>query len=623
MTLQRKISINMTFKRFSHLKFKNFHLSTKLLITYILLTVLPMAFLGSIAYVQYTESIEEQIGEYIPRLLHQSNENIENHFKELAALPDLIYNSDNVMGILRKEEYESQAELNRDSYIIRSFFSRTFLGNNSNEILGVFLVSNHHIFEHSRTTYKGFDIENINDQDGIRYQGDMEILLPYQSNLVFQDNTPYFLLKKDIIDVDNRRTIGTLVFAVETAFIERVFANLDHEDKADIWLMNSEGRIIYHTDLDRIGQTYNEIQGYPTLSGSFHTDYGDNTLISVDESANMGWILAHSIETKFLTERTDIVTNVIIVMFIILVLVATLISIYLALTVVRPIKTLGNLMKEVEKGNFQVQIPINSHDEVGYLAQSFDSMITQVRELIQKNYEKEIRQKNAELYALQSQINPHFMYNTLETIGMAVEDGDSEVVVDMVTILGRMLRFSLSNKERIIPISKEVAHIRDYLSLQTFRFEERLSFQINETIDSERYYTPKFILQPIVENAIKYGLEKRRELTIELSVKKESIHPNEESVVYIIRDNGPGITHEELNRIRKMLQSEPMIKRDSGFGITNVHARLVTMFGDPYGVSINSTEGNGTEVIIRTKLVEQSEIAEYSDSGEVYGDANH
>lgn len=612
----------MIFNLFKSLK--NFRLSTKLIITYILLTVIPMGLLGYIAYVQYTKSIEEQIGEYIPRLLHQSNENINNKFKELVALPELIYNSDSVMAILRKEKYDSLAELNRDDYILKSFLSRTFLNKSSSEILGVFLVSNNHVFENSRLAYKGFNLKDFEANEEIILENEMNILLPYQSKIEFKGDPPYFLLKKQIIDFDNRKTIGTLLIAVETSFLEKVFTNLDHENTADIWLMNRAGRIIYHTDPNKIGTTFTGISDFPTLSGSFHSaDSGGSTLISVDETANMDWILVHSKPTKYLTERADIVSNVLVVFFIVLVLIATTISIYLALTVTRPIKTLGDLMKEVEKGNFNVQIPIDARDEIGFLSRSFDSMITQLRELIQKNYQNELRQKNAELYALQSQINPHFMYNTLETIGMAVEDGESETVVDMVTILGRMLRFSLSNKDRLIPISKEVMHIRDYLSLQTFRFEDRLSFQIQEDIDCEHYYTPKFILQPIVENAIKYGLENRRQLTIQINVYMEINGVGESIIVFAIQDNGPGIDGEGLKRIHTLLESDPMVKRDSGFGITNVHARVATMFGDRFGVSINSILGHGTEVIIRSKCIGADEVTKFVHSREVLGDDNY
>src|SRR5581483_6948294 len=120
----------------------------------------------------------------------------------------------------------------------------------------------------------------------------------------------------------------------------------------------------------------------------------------------------------------------------------------------------SKLMKDVEKGNFNVDLKVESKGEIGILAQSFNSMISKIRELIQQNFHIELRQKQAELYALQSQINPHFMYNTLETISMAVEADDNDTVVEMVALLGRMLRFSLSNKNRIVPFQMEVEHIK-------------------------------------------------------------------------------------------------------------------------------------------------------------------
>jgi two-component system sensor histidine kinase YesM len=212
---------------------------------------------------------------------------------------------------------------------------------------------------------------------------------------------------------------------------------------------------------------------------------------------------------------------------------------------------------------------------------------------------REIRQKNAELYALQSQINPHFMYNTLETIGMAVEEGEQEQSVHMIALLGRMMRFSISNKDSLVLISSEVQHIRDYLSIQKFRFEDRLSFHIHEDINSIKYYTPKFVMQPIIENAIKYGLEKRKEIVIEIEVVEEITPDGKAVILFIIRDNGPGMEENTLLRIKDLLVSDPMKSRDSGFGIINVHARIAMMFGEEYGLQLKSKVEKGTEVFLR------------------------
>ncbi|WP_226529646.1 sensor histidine kinase [Metabacillus niabensis] len=580
------------------LQLKHFRLKTKLIITYILLTVIPMAILGYITYYQNTKAIEEEVGEYVPRLLKQANKNIENEINELGNLPNLIYNSSDVMAILRTNPYDERSSLLEDQFTIESFLSRTYLGSNNNNILGAFLLSKNRSFISTRVSYEGFNFSDHTFPYGEAHDlgGDTKILLPSQANLSFEGNPPYMLLVKDIVDLDNRKNLGTLFLAVKLNFIEEILEDLDEEEKATMWLMDSQGQIIYHPVHNKIGSYFEEVHDYPLLNGSFRTnDDQDRTLISINQSEKQDWILVHSIPITYLTERTDVVKTVAIIIFIILVIFTTIISVGVAWSVTKPINILGKIMKDVERGNLDVKIPIHSKDEVGVLATCFQSMIRRIRELIKKNYHIELRQKDAELYALQSQINPHFMYNTLETIGAAIEDGESDLVVDMVAILGRMLRYSLSNIDKIVPIKEEILHIEDYLTLQKFRFEERISFQIHQNKEQKGYLTPKFILQPIIENSIKYGMKKRKTLHLDIEV----IHKEDSSILFVIKDNGPGIETKKLDELNQLLEKNPIINRDSGFGITNVHARIVMMYGSEYGITIESKVDEGTVVTIR------------------------
>ncbi|WP_299090591.1 sensor histidine kinase [uncultured Metabacillus sp.] len=588
-------------------RLKNFKLKTKLIITYILLTVIPMAVLGYIIYYQNTKAIEEEVGEYVPRLLNQANRNIENEINELGNLPNLIYNSSDVMAVLRASPYEDRSSLLQDQFTVESFLSRAYLGSNNANILGAYLLSNNGSFISTRVAYEGFDFTKNPLPYGEAHDlgGDTKVLLPNQVNLTFEGNPPYMLLVKEIIDLDNRETLGTMFLAVKLTFIEEILQDLDEEDKALMWVMDDQGQIIYHPDQTKIGTYFEELNQYPLLNGSFRTNTAnERTLISINQSSKQQWILVHRIPINYLTERTDVVRNAAIIIFLILVVITTLISIIVAWSVTKPINVLGKKMKDVEKGNLHIKIPIHSRDEVGVLASSFQSMITKLRDQIKKNDNIEIRQKEAELYALQSQINPHFMYNTLETIGASIEDGESDLVVDMVAILGRMLRFSLSNKDKIVPISQEVLHIEDYLTLQKFRFEERISFSIHKDQEQDLYLTPKFILQPIVENSIKYGMQKRKALNLEIEVNKDE---TDHAMVFVIRDNGPGIKEEDLSKLKDLLNKDPMINRDSGFGLTNVHARIVMMYGSNYGLTITSKEEQGTEVIIKIPLLVKKE----------------
>lgn len=602
------------------LNFKNYRLQTKLIVTYVLLTVIPMSLLGYIANSQYTASIEEQVGEYIPKLLEQANENIANQVREIRRLPDLLYNSRQVVGVLRKDAHQNRSVLLQDQFTVNSYLSRTYINGGYEDILGVFVLSKNRVYQSVKIPYANFDLRNnpVPYSQSIELQGtEGMFILPNQISLQFEGDPPFILVMRQLNDFENRTNLGTILIAVEVTFLENVINRLTDKGKADLWLMDKNGRIIYHTDPELIGTIDAEATNYPIKNGSFRTTSEEkNRLISVHRIEETGWTLAHSIISKNLTERTDLVRNVIIIVFLVSVIISTFISILLAWNVSSPINRLTKLMKRVEKGNFDVDLPIETKDEVGMLANSFNSMVIEIKSLIREKYQIELKQKEAELYALQSQINPHFMYNTLETIAMSVEDDEKETVVKMVTLLGRMLRFSISNKESLVSISEELTHTKDYLTIQKIRFEDKIDFIVHEDkeLDTQMYYTPKFILQPIVENAVKYGNVYGRITIIEITVRMVKHAKTEtEEIVFLIRDNGPGIKADALEKIQLLLKSDPMAKRESSFGLLNVHARITMSFGLKYGLRVSSIEDQGTEVEIRIPVLKGSNVGGYNE----------
>ncbi|WP_424766955.1 cache domain-containing sensor histidine kinase [Paenibacillus sp. sgz302251] len=576
---------------------KNYRLRSKLIITYILLTVVPISLLGYISYSQYTRTVEAQVGEYVPKILDQANENIDKQMEELTYAPELLYNSSQVLSILRKYDYPTRSEFLNDSFIMNSYLSSTYF-TEKDTLLGVFVwTTTQRLFSSTAVSYTGFEKEP-------EWLGQDGIILQDQTDLRFKGKPPFFLIVKQIQDVENRRNIGTITIAVKLAFMEKVLMDIKDQDRAEIWVMNKQGKVIYHTDPAQIG-TVEDIARFPLSNGSFRSyKNGERMLVSVSESERMDWITVHQIPFKYLTEQADVIRDFVIWIFVSIVLATIILSVFMAWSVSQPIYKLSRLMRTVEKGNFQVDLIIDSKDEMGILARSFNSMVSRIRELVQLNYHIEIRQKQAELYALQSQINPHFMYNTLETINMAVEEDEKETVVEMVTLLGRMLRFSLSNKDRIVAMNKEVEHINNYLKIQKYRFEQRLDFTIDSELELQQYYTPKFILQPIIENCIKHGLETRKALSIHIQIYKvKGVRPNTEDIAIAVKDSGTGINEETLGRIHQLLKSDPIAKRDSGFGLINVHARIAMLFGIEYGLTVESEWKEGTEVVILIPVI--------------------
>ncbi|MFC4599891.1 cache domain-containing sensor histidine kinase [Cohnella hongkongensis] len=600
----------MIFRRRRGWNFRHYPIAYKLTVVYVALTVLPLLLLVYVSYTQYARSVEEQIGEYMPRFLFQANADIEKHIDELTTLPDMLFNSEDVLTILRREGYDRRSALNRDQYAMNSYLARTYTSGRNADVMGVFVLSNGRLFFSSKAGFREADWSERLGADIGRFGtagSRARILLPDEMNVKLDTGTPYVFIHKPISDNDNRRNLGTMLIAVDLSFIDNIVRNFERNERAELWVMTSAGNIIFHTNRDKIGTVDENKIRYPTLNGSFRTSAsGPAKLVSVNQSPGRGWVLLHSIPLKELTERTDIVRNVTVFVIIGIIFVTSLIAILLSYSMTRPLKKLSGLMKSVERGDFQVDLQVRSGDEVGTLARSFNSMISTIRELIEQNYQIEIRQREAELYALQSQINPHFMYNTLETIGMAVEEGDTEQVVDMVTLLGRMLRFSVSNHAKSVAIAEEVQHVKDYLTIQKFRFEDRLRFKLVTTIgelDLRTLYTPKFILQPIVENSIKYGLETRKALEIHITASEEfGARSGKRDIVFRVRDNGPGIPGEKLEELEHSLKRISFEGRSAHFGLINVNARIVMMHGADYGLQLHSIVGLGTEVTVRIPM---------------------
>ncbi|PKG24819.1 cache domain-containing sensor histidine kinase [Niallia nealsonii] len=605
----------MIFRFFQILGLHQAPLKMKLIIIYIILTAIPMAIIGYFTYIENTKAIEEQVGEYIPRLLNQANQNIENEMDQLNDLSNAIYNSSDIMSILRTSPYKEKSAFLQDEYTVESFLSKTYLDSNKSGIMGAFLLTNNGNYISTKIPYTGFELSDsivpfgeIHDLSGLS-----PLILPKQTDLVFEDHSPFILIVNKIEDVENRGSLGTLILAVKVTFIDKLLSGIDKEERATMWLMDQNGYIIYHPNQTLIGTTDEELKNYPLVNGSFRTTENSHgrILFSINQSNTNKWILVHSISMKYLTERTDTVKNVTVVIFILLVIVTTALSIFIAWSVTKPIGALGKVMKEVEKGNLHVKIPPGNKDEVGELANSFQSMLVQLRELIKKNYEIELQQRDAKIYALQSQINPHFMYNTLETIGAVIEEEQSETATDMISILGQMLRYSLSEGKSLVALKQEWLHIKNYLTLQKIRFEDRVIYQMEgeELIDS--YFTPKFIIQPIVENSFKYAMSKRSVLHITIKI---TVYGDE--LLIMVADNGPGIPKETLTAIYRNLDSTDYFTKESGVGLTNVHARIIMMFSEKYGLSIDSEQGKGTIVLLRLPLINHSRIQEFTQGGE-------
>lgn len=308
------------------------------------------------------------------------------------------------------------------------------------------------------------------------------------------------------------------------------------------------------------------------------------------EASNMETV-RHELEIK----EGRVVTTAM-VLFLGMIVLTSFVSVLISKSISKPIQTLCGTIEQVAKGNFDTRATITYGDEVSTLTHSFNIMISQIGELVENIKVEQLNLRATELKLLQAQINPHFLYNTLDTIIWLAEDNQSRNVVSMVTSLSDFFRTVLSEGRDFIGIEEEKSHIQSYLEIQQFRYQDILEYEINIPDEIYQYAIIKLTLQPIVENALYHGIKKRRgkgKITVEAVLTEEN------SIVFTVMDNGIGIEQTQLIQlIQAMKSGYDQNGKRVGFGLANVEERIRLNYGNKYGVYIDSEVGYGTKVTI-------------------------
>lgn len=295
-----------------------------------------------------------------------------------------------------------------------------------------------------------------------------------------------------------------------------------------------------------------------------------------------------------------IMIRFLIIAFALVLILILFLSYYIPLSITRPIRKLSEVTDQVAKGNLTVRSDVRSGIEVNMLSDSLNTMIDKINELLDQVTKEQTRLRKAEFELLQSQINPHFLYNTLDAIVWLAEAGDQKRVVSMVGSLSEFFRTSLNQGKDIIPIREELQHVRSYLEIQQVRYQDILKYEINVPQELYRYLIPKITIQPLVENALYHGIKNKRGLgKIVINGKREK-----DFFLIQIEDNGIGISKERLLEVRDGIQHKVPTEKDI-YGLYNVNERICLNFGEKYGISIESSYGEGTVVSVILPYAEE------------------
>lgn len=280
-------------------------------------------------------------------------------------------------------------------------------------------------------------------------------------------------------------------------------------------------------------------------------------------------------------------------------------SILISSGIVRPLKRMLTAMKEVEKGDFSVRVEASANDEIGDLGKGFNHMLGKINGLIETERETQEKLKRADFNALQAQINPHFLYNTLDSINWMARMNRTDKVESMIDSLTSFLRIGLSRGKVFITLQEELKHVESYFVIQKERYASLLSYEIDVPENLYNCQVIKMTLQPLVENALYHGIkEKDQPGTILIQARSEG-----ELLIITVQDDGLGMTEDRLTQVHEMMRTGVAQNKDA-YGIINVQRRIKSYFGEAYGIHFDSEYGKGTTVTVRMPLerVEKTDV---------------
>ncbi|MBB3111846.1 two-component system sensor histidine kinase YesM [Paenibacillus phyllosphaerae] len=575
---------------------RNLPLARKLILVQVALIVVPLGAMGYFAFASFAGKIEEQVGKYQLQTLKQVTLNIDTYMNELNRLSLMPYQYEEILDFLASSRAPGQPLSLTEIGQLNNFVSKVFL-NGRVDIMGISLVgdkgASYVVLPESQymTTYQLEGGTEWLEQAKGKF-GEPTFITTHEvqstSGTVYQ----VFSIARELRSFDSGQILGYIAIDIDPKAVRNLLAQVSMGSEESLYIADSAGDLVLRKDQAAVYPPLGELTQEAGVS-HMNVD-GQSLLVAHVNSDVTGWTTVGVVPVAELTKDSLVVRNSMMLIGAICVGLAVLISVFIAFRMTMPLRKLRTLMRKVERGDLKVSFPVEQWDEVGQLGNAFNMMVSQLSELGYRLYETEIREKDAEIAALQSKINPHFLYNTLGSISMYAEVEGNREVVKMTNNLSRLLRYSLSGRKEIVTLRDEIEHVRGYMTIQKMRYEDRIHFglDVEETL-LECPVIP-LLIQPIVENAINHGLDKGiGEGRINLACRR-----HQGMLAIVIEDDGIGMTSEQLSVIRQRLHHDYDLGGTSGNGLMNVHRRLRLHYGQQYGVQLESMPFQGLKVTL-------------------------
>lgn len=422
----------------------------------------------------------------------------------------------------------------------------------------------------------------------------------YQPIYLQGDNVNSLLFP--MVLLENFKEVGVMKINFLSSTIQEPLDQIKFGKTGRLYILDIEGLPVFKqqdfTKSDPLNESISRVWNDKRSGGEIHFEKDDVEHVMFFRKLKAHWLLIGEVPEKELYQTVTNVRNTMLLISGILLFLTIISAYWLSSGIAKPLSKLAFAMRYVERGDFnRAEEALHKYakikNEVGFVTTVFHGMVNRLRFLIETEYIANMRRKDAEFKALLMQINPHFLYNTLEIIGGLSAQGRNDEVIDVTESLGRMLRFSLRLDTELVKLKEEIQYLRYYISIMEVRFGDRLKIDIHEQFDVKEAMIVKFMLQPLVENAIKYSLEYARiaEITISSERFNDQLHIH-------VADNGMGMSEELILEILEPMDasdfSDVLSTKGERIGMRNVLTRCQLIYGDQFQVDIHSSPGKGT-----------------------------
>lgn len=579
----------------------------KLFIIYILVISAPILLFGSISYTMSSRSLEEDYINYQGKLNKQIVKTMEENFKNLTRQSMAVYaNPDDIISLLASTDADGNAESvavnNRVSNYLYSLLQ------SNDKVYAVTLLSlDGQVVYYSSKQGSSINLYNVREEpwfeETLALKGMPLLVEPHQKKYVdakSPNNKWVLSISRLIIDLKTGDPIGIIMFDQDLAQFSNIVSDAEWDRNQHFMVVGKNGNMVYSNPSSAsINQELlAHLQTEETSSFRVMTESG-TLLLNSSSSEGYGWKVITSIPLSELKKKSLFLRDINMFLLGILILLAFLLSIFFTYIVNIPLKKLLLSLRKLGKGDFGTRIAIRGEDEFSQIGLTFNSMVENIEDLIQQNFQMGLLKKQAELDSLQSQINPHFLFNTLSSILSVMNKKDLQKSSTMLRSLSDLFRYSLNRGKFIVPFREELDNISKYLYIQECRFGNK--YKVAYDIDDEvlDYGIVRLSLQPIVENAIIHGLEPKQGPG-ELKITAKAF--GDKYYVYI-SDNGIGMDDLKLRQMNQVLEKNDENADRSQFervGIFNVDARIKLHYGANYGLRLYRS--SRSETIVKIEL---------------------